>query len=239
MTKERRGHRFVRYAEDCNVHVRSQKAGERVLHALRKLYKRLHLKVNDAKSAVTSAFGRKLLGYCFWLGPGDEDKRAVADTAIDAFKRRIRLITRRSGGRSLPVVAMDLRPYLLGWKAYFHLAQTPRIIRSLDEWLGHCLRAIQLKHWRRGTTAYRSLCSMGATRALAARVASGARRWWHNTSQGLHRVLPLAYFDRLGVPRLCCTSTSRTARCGPACRVGWEGSVSAADCPYPDSTLSV
>jgi len=221
------------------VHVRSQKAGERVLHALRKLYKRLHLKVNDAKSAVTSAFGRKLLGYCFWLGPGDEDKRAVADTAIDAFKRRIRLITRRSGGRSLPVVAMDLRPYLLGWKAYFHLAQTPRIIRSLDEWLGHRLRAIQLKHWRRGTTAYRSLCSMGATRALAARVASGARRWWHNTSQGLHRVLPLAYFDRLGVPRLCCTSTSRTARCGPACRVGWELRLEAHKVQLPEMATTV
>jgi RNA-directed DNA polymerase len=91
---------------------------------------------------------------------------------------------------------------MLGWKAYFHLAQTPGVFRQLDEWLRHRLRAIQLKHWRRGTTVYRSLRVMGATCDQAASIASGTRSWWRNSAQGLNRLLPIAYFDRLGVPRL-------------------------------------
>ena len=201
-TLEQRGHRFVRYADDCNVYVRSHKAGERVLRGLRKLYDRLHLKVNEAKSAVTRAFGRKFLGYCLRAGPGGTVKRAIAGPAIVTFKQRVRQLTRRSGGRSLSQVVIDLRRYLLGWKAYFSLAQTPTVLRALDEWLRHRLRAIQLKHWRRGTTVYRSLRAMGATSDQAARIASGTRSWWRNSAQGLNRLMPIAYFDRLGVPRL-------------------------------------
>ena len=199
---ERRGHRFVRYADDCNVYVRSQKAGERVLRGMRKTYARLHLKVNESKTAISSAFDRKFLGYCLWLGPRDEVKRAVAATAITTYKRRIRQITRRSGGRSLSEVAEELRRYMLGWKAYFRLAQTPKIFRTLDEWLRHRLRALQLKHWRRGTTVYGSLRTLGATSDQAARIASGTRHWWRNSAQGLNRLMPIAYFDSLGVPRL-------------------------------------
>ena len=199
---ERRGHRFVRYADDCNVYVGSQKAGERVLDGLRKLYNRLHLKVNEAKTAVVCAFGRKFLGYCLWVAPGGQVKRAVAYTALDAFKRRIRQITRRTCGRNLSEVAERLRCYLLGWKAYFRLAQTPRVFRELDEWLRHRLRALRLKHWRRGTTMFRELRAMGATVDHAARVAGNARRWWRNSRGELNRLIPIAYFDRLGVPRL-------------------------------------
>lgn len=199
---ERRGHRFVRYADDCNVYVHSQKAGDRVLRGLRKTYAQLHLKVNEAKTAVSSAFGRKFLGYCLWLGPQDEVKRAVAATAIKTYTRRIRQITRRSGGRSLSEVVGELRGYLLGWKAYFRLAQTPTIFRTLDAWLRHRLRAQQLKHWRRGTTVYCSLRTLGATSDQAARIASGTRRWWRNSAQAHNRLLPIAYFDSLGVPRL-------------------------------------
>ena len=199
---ERRDHRFVRYADDCNVYVRSQKAGERVLRGLRKTYARLHLKVNDAKTAVASAFGRQFLSYCLRAGPEGTVKRAIAPKAISTFKQRIRELTPRNGGRSLAQVSLDLRRYMLGWKAYFHLAQTPTVLRALDEWLRHRLRAIQPKHWRRGTTAYRSLRAMGATCDQAARIASGTRRWWRNSRQGLNRILTLAYFDRLGVPRL-------------------------------------
>lgn len=198
----RRGHRFVRYADDCNVYVRSQKAGERVLRGMRKLYDRLHLKVNEAKSAVTSAFGRKFLGYSLWLNPWGHVRRVVAAPAIQAFKRRIRQITRRTRGRSLSDVVADLRCYLLGWKAYFRLAQTSRVFRGLDEWLRRRLRALQLKHWRRGITAYRALRAMGARRAQAAAVAAGTRRWWHTSLGELHKLMPIAYFDRLGVPRL-------------------------------------
>jgi len=201
-TLERRGHCFVRYADDCNVYVRSHKAGERVMRSLRRLYGRLHLKVNEGKSAVASAFGRKFLGYCLRAGAGGAVKRGIAPQAIATFKQRIRELTRRNSGRSLPRIAKDLRDYLLGWKAYFRLVQTPTVLRALDEWLRHRLRAIQLKHWRRGTTMYRSLRAMGATRDQAARVAGNARRWWHNSRYELNRLLPIAYFDRLGVPRL-------------------------------------
>lgn len=199
---ERRGHRFVRYADDCNVYVRSQKAGERVLRGLRKLYGRLHLKVNKAKSAVSSAFGRKFLGYCLRAGPKGVVKRALAPEAITTFKQRIRELTPRNSGRSLAQVSIDLRRYLRGWKAYFRLAQTPTVLRALDEWLRHRLRAIQLKHWRRGTTTYRVLRTMGATPDQAASIASGTRRWWRNSALSLNRFMPIAYFDRLGVPRL-------------------------------------
>jgi RNA-directed DNA polymerase len=199
---ERRGHRFVRYADDCNVYVRSQRAGERVLKGLRKLYTRLHLKVNEGKTAVAGASGRKFLGYCLWWAAGVEVKRAVAVQALDTFKRRIRQITRRTCGRNLSEVADELRRYLPGWKAYFRLAQTPRIFRELDEWLRHRLRTLQLKHWRRGTTIYRELRVLGASPEQAARVAGNACRWWHNSRMELNRLLPIAYFDRLGVPRL-------------------------------------
>lgn len=199
---ERRGHRFVRYADDCNVYVHSQKAGERVLAGLHKLYDRLHLKVNETKTAVARVYGRKFLGYCLWRTTKGEVKRAVANKAIDTFKQRIRQITRRTGGRSLSDVAEELKCYLPGWKAYFHLAQTPKVFRELDEWLRHRMRAVQLKHWRRGTTMYRELLVLGANSDQAARVAGNARRWWHNSRLEMNRIMPIAYFDRLGVPRL-------------------------------------
>jgi len=199
---ERRGHRFVRYADDSNVYVRSRKAGERVLMGLRKLYDRLHLKVNEAKTAVASVYVRKFLGFHFWVAPGGEIKRAVAAKAIHTFKKRIRQITRRLSGRSLTEVSEELRRYMPGWKAYFHLAQTPRKFRELDEWLRHRLRALQLKHWRRGTTMYRELRKMGASQIQAAKVAAHARRWWHNSRLEINRIMPVSYFDRIGVPRL-------------------------------------
>jgi group II intron reverse transcriptase/maturase len=198
---EKRGQRFVRYADDCNVYVRSQKAGERVLDSLRGLYARLHLKVNEAKTAVGLAYGRKFLGYCLWQYR-DEVRRAVAAKALDTFKGRIRKMTRRTCGRSLPEVSEQLRRYMPGWKEYFRLAQTPRVFRELDEWLRHRLRALQLKHWRRGTTMFRELTALGASTAQAARIAGNARRWWRNSRYELNRLMPTAYFDRLGVPRL-------------------------------------
>lgn len=199
---EKRGLRFVRYADDCNVYVRSQRAGERVLAGLRHLYERLHLKVNEAKTAVAPAAGRKFLGYALWYGPGGEVKLAVARKAVEAFKQRIRERTRRSGGRSLVEVAERLGKFLPGWKAYFHLAQTPGVFRKLDEWLRHRLRCLQLKHWRRGRTMYRELLALGASEKDARVIAANSRRWWRNSGLALNRAMPIAYFDRLGVPRL-------------------------------------
>ncbi len=199
---ERRGHRFVRYADDCNVYVRSQKAGQRVMALLRRLYDKLHLKINESKSAVASAFGRKFLGYSLWAAPKGAVRRAVSATARERFKQRIRQLTRRSGGRSMTELVEPLRRYVLGWKAYFGLAQTPRVWRELDEWLRHRLRAIQLKQWRRGKTIYRELLALGATAKVAQLVAGNSRRWWRNSRMALNNVLTIAYFDRLGVPRL-------------------------------------
>ena len=198
---ERRGHCFARYADDCNVYVRSRKAGERVMAVLRGCYAKLRLKVSETKSAVASVKERKFLGYSFWFTK-DGVKRKVASKALAMFKQRVRELTRRSGGRSVAQVIERLRPYLLGWKAYFKLAQTPGIWRSLDEWLRHRLRAIQLKHWKRGTTMFRELCALGASRGVAQRVAANSRRWWRNSDGLLKAVLTIAYFDRLGVPRL-------------------------------------
>ena len=198
---ERRGHCFARYADDCNVYVRSRKAGERVMALLRKCYAKLRLKVNEAKSAVASVKGRKFLGYSFWFAK-EGVKRRVADKPMATFKQRIRQLTRRSGGRSMVEVIERLKPYLLGWKAYFGLAQTPRVWRTLDEWLRHRLRAIQLKQWRRGSTIYRGLTNLGAAEHVAKRVADNSRCWWRNSDGDIKRVLTIAYFDKIGVPRL-------------------------------------
>lgn len=199
---ERRGHRFVRYADDCNVYVRSHKAGQRVMALLHRLYDKLRLKINASKSAVASAFGRKFLGYSLWAAPKGEVKRKVSDKSKETFKQRIRQLTRRSCGRSMAELVEPLRRYVLGWKAYYGLAQTPKVWRTLDEWMRHRLRAIQLKHWRRGTTIYRELRALGASEKVARLVAANSRRWWHNSRLALNSVLTIAYFDRLGVPRL-------------------------------------
>ena len=199
---ERRGHCFVRYADDANVYVRSHRAGERVMALLRRLYAQLHLTVNETKSAVARVFGRKFLGFSFWVGSQKEIKCKVAAKPLANFKQRIRQLTRRSGGRSMAEVVEKLRPYVLGWKAYFRLAQTPRIWRTLDEWLRHRLRAIQLKHWKRGTTMYRELKALGAPENVARRVAANSHCWWRNSDRLLKTVLTIAYFDRLRVPRL-------------------------------------
>lgn len=199
---EARGYNFARYADDCNVYVGSEKAGQRVMAYLRKLYTGLKLQINEAKSAVGSAFGRKFLGYALWAAKGKEVKCAVAKKALDNFKARIRQLTRRSGGRSMDQVVEKLRPYLLGWKAYFGLAQTPKVWRELDEWLRHRLRAIQLRHWKRPRTIYRELKALGAKENVAKQVAGNCHRWWRNSCGVLNTVLTIAYFDRLGVPRL-------------------------------------
>jgi RNA-directed DNA polymerase len=199
---EARGHSFARYADDCNVYVGSIQAGQRVMAWLRKLYGDWRLQINEAKSAVGGACGRKFLGYALWVAPGREVKCAVAKKALDNFKARIRQLTRRSGGRSMEQVVEKLRSYLLGWKAYFGLAQTPRVWRELDEWLRHRLRAIQLTQWKRPGTIYRELKALGATEDAAKQVAGNCHRWWRNSRGAINSVLTVAYFDRLGLPRL-------------------------------------
>jgi RNA-directed DNA polymerase len=201
---EKRGHAFARYADDCNVYVRSRRAGERVMAALRRLYARLRLRVNEAKSAVARPWDRKFLGYSFWVAPGRVVKRRVDAKALAAMKVRVRDLTSRSRGRSIRQAVAELRGYLTGWREYFQLAETARVMRDLDEWIRHRLRALHLKHWKRGRTVFRELRARGLPVHSAAKVAANTRRWWKNSGMTIHVALPNTYFDALGVPRLAC-----------------------------------
>ena len=199
---EKRGHAFVRYADDCNVYVRSQRAGERVFGLLRRLYAKLRLRINESKSAVDLAVRRKILGYSFWVARGQTVKRRIAGKALATMKERVRFITKRAGGRSIEQVIAKLRAYLIGWKEYFRLAETPKVFATIDEWIRHRLRAIHLKHWNRGTTIFRELRARGLSVSGAATVARNGRRWWRNSGMLIHVAFPKRYFDELGLPRL-------------------------------------
>jgi group II intron reverse transcriptase/maturase len=199
---EKRGHAFVRYADDCNVYVRSRRAGERVMGLLRRLYAGLRLRINESKSAVAPASKRQLLGFAFWYGPGRVVRRRLAPKALGRMKDRVRLITGRMRGRSLQQVCEELKGYLSGWKQYFQLVETPGILARLDEWIRHRLRALQLKQWTRGRTIFRELRRRGLSRTTAAKVAAYGRCWWRNSAMAIHIALPNSLFDELGLPRL-------------------------------------
>src|ERR1700722_1688696 len=167
---EKRGHRFVRYADDCNIYVRSRRAGERVMAGIEEfLAKRLKLKVNKAKSAVAKPSIRKFLGFSFTSAR--EPRRRIAPQALDRFKARVRELTRRTRGRSLAQVVKQLAVYLRGWRGYFGFCQTPSVLRDLDPWLRRRLRAIVWKQWKRGSTRFVELrrrrvgCDLAATTA--------------------------------------------------------------------------
>ena len=199
---EARGHRFVRYADDCNVYVRSQRAGERVMGVMQKELSKLRLRINAAKSAVDRPWNRKFLGFTF-RDRGRQTRRRVSPQAVEKAKDRIRELTNRNRGASIATVIGELARYLKGWKQYFGLCQVPRPRRDLDGWTRSRLRLLQVKQWKRGTTAYLRLVAMGIDDRLAKHTAKHLRRWWHTAhSGGLNQAMPAAYFDRLGLPRL-------------------------------------
>jgi group II intron reverse transcriptase/maturase len=200
---ERRGLRFVRYADDCNVYVRSKRAAERGMIGLTRLYAKLKLTINPTKSAVAPARDRSFLGYSFWHAPGKIVKRRVAPKALETMKERVREITSRNGGRSLTHVVALLRSYLVGWKAYFRLADTPGVFTGVDQWLHRRLRMLILKQHKRGTTLYRTLCARGLPKRLALAAAAHCGRWWAMATHGaLKTAFPTQYFFSRGVPRL-------------------------------------
>ncbi len=199
---ERRGHRFVRYADDCNVYIKSKRAGERVMQGLVALYAKLKLRVNESKSAVAPAWDRSFLGYNFWVAPGKIVKRRVSPKALVAMKERVRQITSRNGGRSTVQVVAMLRSYLVGWKAYFRLADTPGVFEGVGRWLHRRLRMLILKQWKRGTTAYRELRQRGLSARSAQAAAAHVTQWSRVALHGaLQTAFPAQYFDKLGVPR--------------------------------------
>ena len=163
---------------------------------------KLHLRINEAKSAVASARDRDFLGYSMWDAPGKVVKLRVARKALDKMKNRVRQITSRQGGRSVQAVIEELRGYLFGWRNYFGLAETPRIFAALDQWIRRRLRALQLKQWKRGRTIFRELRARGASVDVAAQVAANARSWWRNACRRIHHILRNAHFDEMGLPRL-------------------------------------
>jgi group II intron reverse transcriptase/maturase len=200
---EKRGLAFARYADDLNVYTGSKRAADDAMATLKRLFARLRLQVNEAKSTVARAWERKFLGYSFWVAPGRVIRLRVAPAALAEMKARVRVITSRTRGRSMTAIAAELRSYLTGWKLYFQMIETRRTFRDLDEWLRHRLRAVQLKQWKRGTTAYRELRARDVPDRVARAAAAHASRWWATAAHGaLQTALPTSYFDRLGVPRL-------------------------------------
>jgi RNA-directed DNA polymerase len=196
---ERRGHCFVRFADDCNIYVRSQRAGERVMTSIEPfLAKRLKLKVNKAKSAVAKPSVRKFLGFSFT--GGKKPRRRIAPQAIARFKAKVRELTRRTRGRSLSQIAKELSCYLIGWRAYFGFCETPSVLRELDRWVRRRLRAIAWKQWKRGSTRFARLRRRGVGRDLAAQTAgSPSGPWRLSNSPALTIALPNAFFRLLGL----------------------------------------
>jgi len=199
---EKRGHTFVRYADDCNVYVRTRRAGERVMAALERMYAQLRLKVNRTKSKVALAQKCSLVSYSFWYAKGGAVMLRVAPKATHAFKQRVREITRRNGGWSLARVVAELRKYLPGWKEYFQLANTPYVFADHDKWIRHRLRALQLKQWRRGPKVYAEMRRLGLSHSAAAQAAVLNKRWWYRAARLVQVGLTTRYYDRMGVPRL-------------------------------------
>ncbi|MFA6433910.1 MAG: group II intron reverse transcriptase/maturase [Elusimicrobiales bacterium] len=200
---ERRGHAFVRYADDGNVYVRSERAANDVLETLKRLYAGLRLKINETKSGITSMRNSQYLGFGFWTAKGKTVKCRVAPKALRAMKERVRQITSRNGGRSLEQTAKELKAYLTGWREYFQLAETPGIFAELDGWIGRRLRMARLKQWKRGKTTYRELRAAGVGQKAAASVSACSRRWWKMAgTSALNIALPNSYFAKLGVPKL-------------------------------------
>jgi RNA-directed DNA polymerase len=200
---ERRGHSFVRYADDCNVYVRTERAGQRVMESISDfLTQQLKLKVNREKSAVAAPWARKFLGFSFTSGK--EPKRRIAPKARERFKKRVREITQRNRGVSMRQRVNELAKYLVGWMAYFGFCETPSVLKELDSWIRRHLRCAQWKSWKTCKARYKALRRLGITDPEDLRKLACCSRgpWPVSNYSILRRALPNAFFDSLGLPRL-------------------------------------
>ena len=199
---ERRGHRFVRYADDCNIYVRSERAGQRVMESITQfITQKLRLKVNEAKSAVARPQERKFLGFSFSAGP--EVKRVIAPKALDRFKRRIREITRRAKGVSMKTTIEELAPYMRGWRGYFGFCETPEVLIGLTRWVRLRLRAAMWRQWKTPRRRRAALLELGVRERLASNTAgSGLGPWYLARAKALSVGFSNAYFKSLGLPSL-------------------------------------
>jgi RNA-directed DNA polymerase len=199
---ERRGDRFVRYADDCNLYVRSERACQRVMESVaRFITQKLKLKVNETKSAVARPQERKFLGFSFSAGP--EVKRVIAPKALDRFKRRVREITRRAKGVSMRTTIDELAPYMRGWRGYFGFCETPEVLTGLTRWVRMRLRAAMWRQWKTPRRRREALIELGVRSRLASNTAgSGLGPWYLAKAKALSVGLSNAYFKSLGLPSL-------------------------------------
>ncbi len=204
---ERRGHRFVRYADDCNIYVRTERAGHRVMEGVKGYLKRkLKLKVNEKKSAVDKANKRKFLGFSVIWSRNGNPLRSIAPTSLERFKERIRRMTRRQCGCSIEQLVEDLKPYIVGWRGYFGFCETPWELRDLDGWIRRRLRSVIWEQWttyRRRRNALRQL-GVAFLKAMDAawKGCESNSTWMMSRDPCVQRALSPKYFDEIGLPRL-------------------------------------
>ena len=194
---ERRGHRFCRYADDCNIYVKSERSGQRVRQLITAfLEQRLKLKVNAAKSAVARPWERKFLGYSMtWHR---KPKLKIASQSRQRLAEKIRLALRRGRGQSLQQVIKGLNPVLRGWMAYFQLTEVKNVLEELDGWLRHKLRALLWRQWKRVYTRARNLMQAGIDKVRAWKSATNGRGpWWNGAAAHMNQAFPKSWFDHM------------------------------------------
>jgi RNA-directed DNA polymerase len=199
---ERRGHRFVRYADDCNIYVRSERAGQRVMDSItRFITQKLKLKVNEAKSAVARPQERKFLGFNFTAGP--DVQRTIAPKSLERFKQRIREVTRRAKGVSIKTTMEELASYMRGWRGYYGFCETPEVLITLTRWVRLRLRAALWRQWKTPRRRRAALLALGVSAFAAGKTAGTGRGPWRLArSRALSTGLSNAYFRSLGLPSL-------------------------------------
>lgn len=199
---ERRGHSFCQYADDCNIYVRSRKAGERVMTSLsRFLIRHLRLRVNEEKSAVARPWQRKFLGYSMTFDRKPRLKAARA--SVKRFKEKIRELIQQGRGRNIGKLIEDLQPLLKGWIAYFKWVEVKITFEELNGWIRRKLRCILWQQWKRPRTRAERLMRQGIAEARARQSAfNGHGSWWNAGASHMNEAFPISFFDRLGLPSL-------------------------------------
>jgi len=196
---EKRGHKFVRYADDCNIYVRTQRAGERVKESVKTfLEKKLKLKVNRKKSKVERASRAKFLGFSFYKRKGEVHIR-VAKRSLERYRDKLRRLTKRTRSGKLEEVIEAINQYTMGWIAYYQLAETPSVFEGLDSWTRRRLRQMVWKRWKRGTTRYRKLVKLGVPRERAGLGAVGKSPWHMSRTPVINEALSNAYWRDSGL----------------------------------------
>jgi RNA-directed DNA polymerase len=199
---ERRGHRFVRYADDCNIYVRSVRAGQRVMASISMfITRKLKLKVNPSKSKVDRPWRCKFLG--FRIIAGKQTQRSIAPSSLRRFKRRVRKLTCYRRGVSVEQMIEQLNRYLIGWRGYYGYSQSRSILKVLDRWIRRRLRCVYWRRWKRGKRRFAELRRLDINRDLAAKTAGSVRGPWRlSRSPALSYAFPNAHFDSIGLALL-------------------------------------